>query len=292
MWTRPAPARCFSLCLFTLLALLAAGRAAAQSPGPGCQEITHANVSEISYWKDEWTARLPALKAEVARLKASIPKNKERAQKEIEDLREQRDRLKNANAKPAAGNGEDSTFADFLDDSINEKEEQIENFEENRQQLDVREAEVKDIEGKVVCAQTVLRTMSTPEQSFKWWMSITFGGLIALVIVGFFWQSYTDEAVRRAVFSGVTGIQLLTLFSIIIAVILFGITGILQDKELAALLGGLSGYILGRYNAPGGQQSPGPYRDGSDQPGGAGAPDNTQGAGPGDEQPVKQPAAP
>ena len=30
----------------------------------------------------------------------------------------------------------------------------------------------------------------------------------------------------------------------------FGITGILEDKELAALLGGLSGYILGRYSSP------------------------------------------
>ena len=31
-----------------------------------------------------------------------------------------------------------------------------------------------------------------------------------------------------------------------IAIILFGITNILAGKELAALLGGLSGYILGR----------------------------------------------
>jgi hypothetical protein len=32
----------------------------------------------------------------------------------------------------------------------------------------------------------------------------------------------------------------------VIAIILFGITGILEGKELSALLGGLSGYILGR----------------------------------------------
>src|SRR5207247_2857890 len=51
---------------------------------------------------------------------------------------------------------------------------------------------------------------------------------------------------RRAIFAGQTGIQFLTLFSIVIAIILFGITGILADKELAALLGGISGYILGR----------------------------------------------
>lgn len=39
---------------------------------------------------------------------------------------------------------------------------------------------------------------------------------------------------------GQSGIQFLTLFSLVIAIILFGITGILKGKELAALLGGLS----------------------------------------------------
>ena len=38
----------------------------------------------------------------------------------------------------------------------------------------------------------------------------------------------------------------MTLFSLVIAIILFGITEILQAKELSALLGGISGYILGR----------------------------------------------
>src|SRR6476620_2525461 len=52
---------------------------------------------------------------------------------------------------------------------------------------------------------------------------------------------------RRAIFSGETGIQFLTLFSVVIAIILFGIINILEGKELAALLGGLSGYILGRF---------------------------------------------
>jgi hypothetical protein len=90
-------------------------------------------------------------------------------------------------------------------------------------------------------------------------MSIAFAALIGLVIAGFFWLSNKDESMRRAIFSGQTGIQFLTLFSIVIAIILFGITSILQDKELAALLGGLSGYILGRYSATG-------QREGASEP--------------------------
>jgi hypothetical protein len=39
------------------------------------------------------------------------------------------------------------------------------------------------------------------------------------------------------------------LFFLVIAIILFGILRILEGKELSALLGGLSGYILGRGTA-------------------------------------------
>ncbi len=91
-------------------------------------------------------------------------------------------------------------------------------------------------------------TLRTDDQrnTFKTQIAFAFAMLVASVIGGFFLLSWKDEAVRRAIFSGESGIQFLTLFSVVIAIILFGITGILESKELAALLGGLSGYILGR----------------------------------------------
>jgi hypothetical protein len=94
--------------------------------------------------------------------------------------------------------------------------------------------------------QTSIASMLSPEQEFKRTMSITFAALIATVIVGFFVIAFRDEKIRQAIFSGETGIQFLTLFSLVIAIILFGITQVLEGKELSALLGGLSGYILGR----------------------------------------------
>ena len=89
----------------------------------------------------------------------------------------------------------------------------------------------------------------TPEnlyQTFKMTMSGIFAGLVLVVMVGFFVIAWKDQMVRQAIFGGAAGIQFVTLFSLVIAIILFGITGILEGKELAALLGGLSGYILGR----------------------------------------------
>ncbi len=68
--------------------------------------------------------------------------------------------------------------------------------------------------------------------------------MVGLVILGFLYIAARDAGVRRTIFSGDAGI--LTLFSLVIAIILFGITGILEGMELSALLGGISGYILGR----------------------------------------------
>lgn len=88
--------------------------------------------------------------------------------------------------------------------------------------------------------------LTTPQQEFKLWMSLMFALLVATVIVGFFGVAWRDEGVRRNVFSGQAGLQFITLFSLVIAIILFGIIGVLESRELAALLGGMSGYILGR----------------------------------------------
>jgi hypothetical protein len=85
--------------------------------------------------------------------------------------------------------------------------------------------------------------------SFRTQTSMIFSALVGLVIVGFFYIVRSDARVVFSIFSNESGIQFITLFSIVIAVILFGIIGVLEGKELSALLGGLSGYILGRTSA-------------------------------------------
>lgn len=97
----------------------------------------------------------------------------------------------------------------------------------------------------------LLKTESQ-RNDFKKQIALAFTFLVLLVIVGFFAVSWRDSTVRQAIFSSDSGIQFLTLFSVVIAIILFGITGILESKELAALLGGLSGYILGRVTSQSG----------------------------------------
>jgi hypothetical protein len=99
--------------------------------------------------------------------------------------------------------------------------------------------------------------LEQPKQLFKLQMSGVFAALVGIVIVGFFAVAFRDEQVRREIFAGQAGIQFVTLFSLVIAIILFGIIGVLEGKELSALLGGLSGYILGR-STPVGPRQPSP----------------------------------
>jgi len=90
-----------------------------------------------------------------------------------------------------------------------------------------------------------------PKQAFKTDVSIIFAIIVGLVIVGFFVIALKNEKVGQEIFAGQQGIQFITLFSLVIAIILFGITEILEGKELSALLGGLAGYILGRSGTTG-----------------------------------------
>ena len=103
----------------------------------------------------------------------------------------------------------------------------------------------------------LLKTESQ-RNDFKKQIALAFTFLVGLVIVGFFAVSWHDTIVRQSIFSSESGIQFLTLFSVVIAIILFGITGILESKELAALLGGLSGYILGRVTSKDAGRAPPP----------------------------------
>lgn len=117
------------------------------------------------------------------------------------------------------------------------------------EQIKKKETELSNIENSLADIERTIDKLLDPEvakRKFKLIMSSVFAALVACVIIGFFYVARLDEKVRQAMFSGQAGIQFVTLFSLVIAIILFGILEILEGKELAALLGGLSGYILGR----------------------------------------------
>jgi len=143
--------------------------------------------------------------------------------------------------------------------------DKIQNYEWNlglpqgaAKNLDVP-AEIKRREDELKAAKEKLKMLEAKinhsldleymAQSFKTKVSFIFAAIVGSLIVGFFVLAGIDQEVSREIFRGELGIQFITLFSLVIAIILFGISGVLEGKELSALLGGISGYILGKSNA-------------------------------------------
>ncbi|PWW04443.1 hypothetical protein DFR52_1011141 [Hoeflea marina] len=136
-----------------------------------------------------------------------------------------------------------------------EKESKI-SLEKLESELSAKTNEVASLKETISHSQSLLDVidaeivslidLSDADSQFKITISMTFAFLVLAIILGFFYIANSSSAIIESIFSNDSGIQFITLFSIVIAVILFGIIGVLEGKELSALLGGLSGYILGR----------------------------------------------
>lgn len=132
------------------------------------------------------------------------------------------------------------------DEKLNIIKEEISKFSSAIKDADNTTKSLDTILGKLDDLTGAVLTVETLHSSYTNTSTIIFGLLVGGVILGFFGIAYISEKVRDAIFSGESGIQFVTLFSLVIAIILFGVLKILEGKELSALLGGLSGYILGR----------------------------------------------
>ena len=90
---------------------------------------------------------------------------------------------------------------------------------------------------------------SGEQQSFRKTISTSFLFLIGIILMAYFATLYVRskaDAELAASLLNENGLQFMTLFVLIIAIVLFGILGILEAKELAAILSGIAGYVLGR----------------------------------------------
>jgi hypothetical protein len=105
-----------------------------------------------------------------------------------------------------------------------------------------KRARMRDVEQRIASLFDATRDVN----QFRLYATITFGVLVFIVVGGFYLIAWNKQGVAQTIFAGELGMQFVTLFLIVIAIILFGIMGTLEGKELSALLGGLSGYILGR----------------------------------------------
>lgn len=116
----------------------------------------------------------------------------------------------------------------------------------NKADLQLQIQRKKDDLNEIERDINILLTPKIAQQNFMFYSSIFFVLLMSILLGIFYYVIRRDDQARKVIFGGETGIQFIALFSIIIAIILFGLTGVLEGKELAALLGSVAGYILGR----------------------------------------------
>ncbi len=122
----------------------------------------------------------------------------------------------------------------------------------NKTIYDARSQELETIKGQILQAdrckvETDKQVRATLRQdAYRLWASLGFCLLVGLTIAAFFVTLHRSGDGAAEMLTGNQGIQIMTLFLIVIAIILFGLLGILESKELSALLGGITGYILGR----------------------------------------------
>lgn len=87
------------------------------------------------------------------------------------------------------------------------------------------------------------------QNDFRTWTSGIFAILLAIIIASFYYVLYKTNAPDVAsILVGESGLQFITLFSLIISIILFGVLNILEGKELAAIISAIAGFILGKHN--------------------------------------------
>lgn len=133
---------------------------------------------------------------------------------------------------------------------IEEQKSTIGEIKNNAERYKVLSANIKNVKEDIDKCTRQIDSALAPEyqqQDFRQTISIYFTILIALLLSMFFYIVYkrSDNDLSKDLLSG-NGLQFITLFVLIIAVILFGILNILQSSELAAILSGISGYILGK----------------------------------------------
>lgn len=106
------------------------------------------------------------------------------------------------------------------------------------------------LETDVRRAEDAIDVALAPEyenQKFRKQVSLYFCGIIGFMIIAFFGTIYrrSGNDIGTLLLSD-GGLQFVTIFVLIIAITLFGILNILEGRELAAILSGIAGYILGR----------------------------------------------
>jgi hypothetical protein len=147
-------------------------------------------------------------------------------------------------------NSKDTTFRYNLNFLLDDIQAAKATFRDQVNMINILNSNLKAVNSDRQKAENLIQNIFSVEkgnQEFKTRISLYFSGIIVVLLIVFFLFIYlkSEHGVANEFLSG-NGIQFVALFSLIIAIVLFGILGVLEGRELAAILSGISGFILGK----------------------------------------------
>lgn len=243
----------------TIDAQPATDSAVAVEPAPETKKVLDIDKAEDSRLlfeeREVLSEQLSALDQKIADLSAAVASLPPLAtlEKNVATVTRDLERAKNANPQ-------DPARIDLINGYLEDAQKDLATFKDSGPELIrsrlTRESTARRL-FRVEQRIAALFDSARDTNRFRTSVTYTFGVLVFFVIVGFYMIAWAKEGIAKTIFAGEMGMQFVTLFLIVIAIILFGIMGTLEGKELSALLGGLSGYILGRSSQPKAAQASG-----------------------------------
>lgn len=219
-------------------------------PGPTDPDA----FSDLNKARNDLNIEIPMMEKQIADI-SSMLANLQYTEKDIQRLKydntyfnEQIEKLKKAKA-PDSVIASYQYSVNFNNNRLQELNNDLDKSRILTGQQDSLNKVLKDKKFTLVQTENQIAQLMIPrlsQQNFMFWSSIAFVILMGVLLATFFYVVSRDVTIRHAIFGTDSGIQFITLFSIVIAIIIFGLTGILEGKELSALLGSVAGYILGK----------------------------------------------
>ncbi len=212
------------------------------------------NFGALSNQRDELAEKIAGYEKSIAELeheKATMPEHDAIATR----IRTAQADLKKAQKEATPNQEQIQGIQNYIDDLTAQEKRRQEIppvLAEQQKQLAVDKRDLRKVEAQI----EEQLAAALRNDNYTTTISVAFTILVSVVIIGFYFIALRRERIAEAIFAGEQGMQFVTLFLIVIAIILFGIMGTLEGKELSALLGGLSGYILGRTGRATDQKTP------------------------------------
>lgn len=238
-----------NVCLMTALLFCSAGSILAQTAqsSPTPPQLDDAkDFRPLFEERETLIDELKKLELTIEKLTAQLRDlpPREQLDKELTRLNRELEKEQKA-AKP--DDAKISSLKSYID-ATNEKLEMAKHSADLQSSIDQRDQKRR----RLSQAERKIASLFDDKRDVSWFRAISaivVGVLIAIVVGGFYLIAWRKDGIAAKIFGGEMGMQFVTLFLIVIAIILFGIMGTLEGRELAALLGGLSGYILGKASA-------------------------------------------